>query len=519
MPDSRSGSAPERHPERSPDLTSQLQTQLQTLRLETFYDLLVALHDNRSESDLLEELVGRACAVLDPAAALALTRDEGGVRGLVTVGWEEPPGADLLLASSLWGELLVSRELVVHRGGTFCGRAFRELLAVPLAFRDEISGMVVMIDKESRGATGGTPTFGKDDERFLGSLAALGGVTLDGLRRVESLVDRSERLEEENKLLKERLVHEVGGQRVIAEAPPMRRTLEIAHRIAPRGVSVLLRGESGTGKELVARLLHEVSGRSGHFVAVNCAAVPESLLEAELFGIEGGVATGVQARIGKFQLADGGTLFLDEVGDMDLALQVKLLRVLQERELVRVGGLHPKKIDVRVVSATHQDLEHKVAGGAFREDLYYRLKGVEIELPPLRERREDIAHLVRYFAERFVRREKLQAPRFERQALSLLLGHEYAGNVRELQSVVEGAIALASDGVVDAALVESLLDSSARPRPAAESPFSEDLQHSPDLAALERSYIEHVLELTQGNKSAAARVLGIDRKTLTRKGF
>jgi two-component system response regulator HydG len=270
---------------------------------------------------------------------------------------------------------------------------------------------------------------------------------------------------------------------------------------------VLLRGESGTGKDLVAKLLHLLSGRSGPLVALNCAALPESLLESELFGIEGGVATGVQARRGKFELAQGGTLFLDEIGDMQPQLQVKLLRALQEREIVRVGGQQPIPVDVRLVAATHRNLESLFANGQFREDLYYRLKGVEIELPPLRERREDVPHLVRYFAEEFCRREQIPLPQFDKEALALLLAYDYPGNVRELQNTVEGAVSLA-DGKVDAGLLRSFLGA---PGPTGPEPL--------DLGTVETRHIQKVLRLTQGNKSAAAKLLGLDRRTLLRKGY
>ena len=212
----------------------------------------------------------------------------------------------------------------------------------------------------------------------------------------------------------------------------------------------------------MAAFLHQRSERTGPLVAVNCAALPESLLESELFGIEGGVATGVRARLGRFELAEGGTLFLDEVADLDVALQVKLLRALQEREIVRVGGQRAIAVDARVVAATHQPLERLVEEGRFREDLYYRLKGISVELPPLRERRRDIPHLIRHFAERFCERESVELPQFDRTALNFLLAHDYPGNVRELQNIVEGAVSLA-DGVVDVALIQSLIGRRGRP--------------------------------------------------------
>jgi len=335
-------------------------------------------------------------------------------------------------------------------------------------------------------------------------------VAIDGARQLARLEGERERLEEENKALRGRFAADVGGRRIVAYAPPMRRAVELAERVAPRGVNVVVRGESGTGKELIAKLLHHLSGRSGALVVINCGALPESLLESELFGIEGGVATGVTARRGKFELADGGTLFLDEVGDMPPLLQVKLLRSLQEREVVRVGGAEPIRVDVRVVAATHRDLEELVRAGGFREDLYYRLKGVELELPPLRERREDIPYLVRHFAEAFCGRERMPLPAFTREASALLLAYDYPGNVRELQNLIEGALSLA-DGAVDADLLRSLIGEG-----------ESGSGHGPealDLASVERRHIQRVLQITRGNKTSAARVLGVDRKTLSRKGF
>ncbi|HVS02943.1 MAG TPA: sigma 54-interacting transcriptional regulator, partial [Thermoanaerobaculia bacterium] len=374
---------------------------------------------------------------------------------------------------------------------------------------------LAVLDKESRGP--GDSSFTPEDRRFLESVGALAGVVLEGARQVEDLERERERLTEENRALKGELTAEVAGRRIVAAAPAMRQALDRAYRVAPRGVSVLVRGESGTGKELLARLLHASSGRSGPLVALNCAAMPESLLESELFGIEGGVATGVRARAGKFELAAGGTLFLDEIGDLAPALQVKLLRTLQEREVVRVGGQRPLSIDVRVVAATHHDIEQLAREGRFREDLYYRLRGVEIELPPLRERREEIPLLVRHVAREFCAREGLTEPRIDRQALALLLDHDYPGNVRELQNLVEGAISLA-DGVVDASLVASLLGTlgAGGSEPGGDAALGD---RTLDLATITSRHIERVLELADGNKSAAARMLGVDRRTLQRKGF
>jgi len=477
------------------------------LQLETLYDLALALHAERDEEDLLEELLGRVCLVLDPSAA-AVTRDPvAGARALALVGWPgtEPTGGDLL-AESIWRDLLSEGQPLVRRSGILAGARYDELVAAPLAFRNVFLGYVVLLDKEERG---GAPSgFTAEDRRFLESVGNLAGVALDSARRVENLETQRERLAEENRALRGDFQARLGEQRIIAVAPAMRKVLDLVERVAPRSVSVLVRGESGTGKELIAKLLHHLSGREGPLVAINCGAMPESLLESELFGIEGGVATGVQARRGKFELADGGTLFLDELGDMPPVLQVKLLRALQEREVVRVGGEEPIPVDVRVVAATHRHLERLVAEGRFREDLYYRLKGIELELPALRERREDIPHLVRFFVEDFCRREQVPTPMFSKEALALLLEHDYPGNVRELQNLVEGAVSLA-DRRVEAELLRSLLGG------AGEVAGPEPL----DLSGVERRHIARVLQMVRGNKSEAARILGVDRKTLQRKGF
>jgi transcriptional regulator with GAF, ATPase, and Fis domain len=482
------------------------------LQLETLYDLALALQGERDEQELLDELVGRVCLVLDPATAVAVTRDPvAGARALSVVGWNgpTPPGADFL-AEPVWRELLAQGQPLVRRDGELAGQRYGELVAAPFVLRGVFLGYLALLDKEERG--GAAPGFTGEDRRFLESVGALAGVALDGARRVESLETQRERLAEENKALRDQLEARVGEQRIVATAPAMRRVLDLVERVAPRSVNVLVRGESGTGKELVAKLLHHLSRREGPLVALNCGALPESLLESELFGIEGGVATGVQARRGKFELADGGTLFLDELGDMPPVLQVKLLRALQEREVVRVGGEQPIAVDVRVIAATHRHLERLVAEGRFREDLYYRLKGVELELPPLRERREDIPHLVRFFVEDFCRKEQLAAPQISKEALALLLEHDYPGNVRELQNLVEGAISLA-EGRVEADLLRSLIGAAAGAAGAASGP--EPL----DLDAVERRHIARVLKLTRGNKSEAAKILGLDRKTLQRKGF
>lgn len=491
------------------DRRASLAEKRRILQLETLNDLAVALYAQRPEQELVDELLQRVCAVLDPAAAVAVTRDAyGDPRALATAGWAvRPPQGSTLLAEPLWHELLAAGHSLSQTDGSLAGREFRALLATPVAYRGVYLGFLAVLDKERRG--GESAAFPDEDRRFLESVAALAGVALDGVRQLESLQVQRDRLEEENRALKDGIELRLAGRRIVAHAPAMRRALEMVDRVAPRSVAVVIRGESGTGKELVAKLLHLRSGRVGPLVALNCGSLPESLLESELFGIEAGVATGVEARRGKFELADGGTLFLDEIGDMQPALQVKLLRALQEKEVVPVGSHEPRPVDVRLVAATHRDLEQRVREDRFREDLYYRLKGVEIHLPPLRERRQDVPHFVRYFAEEFCRREGIAVPQIRPETLSLLLSYDFPGNVRELQNLVEAAASLA-DGEISTDLVRSLMsrggDEAAGPEPL-------------ELAAVERRHIGKVLRLAGGNKTRAARLLGLDRRTLQRKGF
>jgi len=276
---------------------------------------------------------------------------------------------------------------------------------------------------------------------------------------------------------------------------------------------VLVTGESGTGKELVARALHRRGRRSaGPFVALNCAALPEGLLESELFGHTRGAFTGAESqRAGKFEVANGGTLFLDEIGDMPYPLQPKLLRALQEGVIERIGSNKPITVDLRVVSSTHRDLPARIREDAFREDLYYRLNVFDIRLPPLRERREDVAHLADYFLRRFARELAREAPALTPEALRLLERHAWPGNVRELQNLMERVAVLAAGPEVDAGFFTMLLSTGSE-RPPEEAP--EGLALQPAVEELERKLILRALGAADDNKAEAARLLGISERTL-----
>ncbi len=290
-----------------------------------------------------------------------------------------------------------------------------------------------------------------DYTRFLNMVATLIANTFSLERKIEeekrTLEDEKRALEAELRRVYDRLHIEgiVGRSRKILEV------IELVRRVAPTSATVLLRGESGVGKELFARAIHFLSPRANKpFVAVNCGAIPETLLEAELFGYEKGAFTGAySSKKGKFEMANGGTIFLDEIGELPLHLQVKLLRVLQEKEIERLGGTKPIKVDVRIIAATNRDLERMVREGKFREDLYYRLSVIPIFIPPLRERKEDIPPLVQHFLERFSKEYKKEV-RISQEVMEAFLRYEWRGNVRELQNVIERMVILDTDGVLTA---------------------------------------------------------------------
>jgi DNA-binding NtrC family response regulator len=331
------------------------------------------------------------------------------------------------------------------------------------------------------------------------------------LHRIHQIQDRR-RLLTENRELRAALAtrHRVEG--IIGESGAMQEVLSVVRRVAPSDATVLIRGESGTGKELIAKAIHYASPRAARaLVKVNCAALAESLLETELFGHEKGAFTGaVAARKGRFELADGGSLFLDEIGDLPPHLQVKLLRVLQEREFERVGSSRPVKVDVRLLAATHRNLEALVRDGRFRDDLYYRINVVTIPLPPLRERREDLPLLIDHFLRAFADKNAKSIRGLTGEAREALLRYDYPGNVRELENVIERAVVLTRDDVIDLTDLPLTLDAQA-----AEPESGAGLVAA--VEGLERRMIREALAKADGIQTRAAELLGIGERVLRYK--
>ncbi len=334
----------------------------------------------------------------------------------------------------------------------------------------------------------------------------------DELRAVVGRAIELRRLRSENRNLREDVGRRYGPQAIIAESEPMRDLLDVLRRVAPSKATVLIQGESGTGKELAARLLHYWSDRVGHpFVAVNCKAFAEGVLESELFGHEAGAFTGATgSRAGCFERASDGTLFLDEIGEIGGDFQAKLLRVMQEGEVLRVGGNEPRPVKARVVAATNRDLRSEVESGSFREDLYFRLNVIPLEIPPLRERPADIVPLAQHFLANYCREERRQLELGE-AALETLVAYPWPGNARELENVVERAVVLtAGDQIGAADLHLDTNETATRGTPDGTATLRQHL----DRAAAE--HIARALRETGGSRSEAAELLGIERTTLYR---
>lgn len=343
---------------------------------------------------------------------------------------------------------------------------------------------------------------------------------------------RTRQLETANKELESRLNPNNGLERLLGKSEAMEKVFRVIRQVAPTRTTVLVEGESGTGKELVAQAIHALSGRPiNKFVVVNCAALSPQLLESELFGHEKGSFTGaIQRRTGRFEQADGGTLFLDEIGEIDPGTQVKLLRALSERTIERVGSNTPIKVDVRIVTATNKSLEQLVRDGKFREDLFFRLNVVKIDMPPLRDRKEDIVLLANSFLKEFAKENNKPAKPLTDEALDLLEDYSWPGNVRELRTAIEHGVVMSNDPSISPRHLPASLRNTGRQAAMGSWPGEDQInpiQTHPDIALvqkgslnlslLEQQAIQKALSLSNNNKTAAANLLGISRRTLQRK--
>jgi len=405
-------------------------------------------------------------------------------------------GSPLLVPNALADQTLGLQESVVSLG-------ILSVLCAPIVINGKVQGIVYL---ESRSVQ---DLFNDDDLAFIHLFCEQSAVALENARAHQEARDAEARLAAENKQLRTELAQRHSYQGIIGRSPRMQAVYELVERVAPTPVSVLIRGENGTGKEKVARVVHYNSPRAeGPFVTVNCAAIPETLIESELFGIEKGTATGVEARPGKFQVADGGTLFLDEIGDMSLVTQAKLLRVLQEREIERVGGRKPIHVDVRIIAATNADLEEAIEDKRFREDLYYRLNVVTVHLPALRQRTEDIPLLVTHFIERLGKELNMPGRRLAPDAVDCLCRYSWPGNVRELENAISrGLVMCDGDEIGVPFLPEKIRDSGG--------PDVRKLQiGEASLEDVERAALLETLQKHGWVQTRAAEALGLSERKL-----
>jgi Nif-specific regulatory protein len=480
----------------------------------TVRDLNVLLNFSKSLNSVhglaaLQQKALEAVLEISPADRAAILLREEGAEGFTSViGWDRRlgPNQPIQVSQTILNQVMEENLAVLcndvpgdetfREAESLLAPRVRAVLAVPLEVQDKILG-ALYLDTSSKGAA--------FDTALLQLVTALGNVAALAIENASHL----ERLGDENR----RLHQELNIQHsMVGESPPMREVYQFVSRVAARESTVLIQGESGTGKELVARAIHSNSARADRpFVAINCAAIVDTLLESELFGHEKGAFTGaVGQKKGKLEMAEGGTVFLDEIGELAAPLQAKLLRVLQEREFERVGGQRPIKLDIRLITATNVDLNEASRNGKFRQDLFYRLNVVAIEIPPLRKRAEDIPLLAAYFAACYSEKVKRRVAGISPKARACLLRYSWPGNVRELENAIERAVVLGSTELL---LPEDLPDSILEETASSGEPGS--ALHD-GIREAKKKLIEQAIEQANGNYTEAAGILGVHPNHLFR---
>lgn len=498
--------------------TSALELQRQVFHLQTLFEITNALGQCRTCSDIYREVLSILMGTFGVESGFALERQN---HNKWVVAYER--GFDEEITETLNRRLQSTTFTKLNRGAR--EKDLRSWLQGQ-GLLDSQNGMCVWTEFDGReqllggiflGTRLSKETYGDGDLELLEAAASQVTTALENRKLYEELKEAQERLHLENIALRQEVVKEYEDGRLIGQSEEVLKILRQAKSVAKSPTNVLIYGETGTGKELVAKTIHYSSPRKDHsFVEVNCTAIPENLVESELFGIEAGVATGVKKHVGFFEQADGGTIFIDEIGDMPLTSQAKILRALQERRFRRVGGTKEISVDVRVIVATNKNLEEEMKVGNFREDLYFRLSVLELHLPPLRSRPEDIPLLVNHFVKKFSQKIDTKIQGFSAKTLKIMAEYDWPGNVRELENEVERAMTLAGDGAI--IQPEDLSHKINRVSANIELPAAlraETLREAVD--ALETHLIKEALQKYHGNKSEVSRKLGISRLGLQKK--
>jgi Nif-specific regulatory protein len=477
------------------------------------------MNSERDLAALLDLIATEATKLMgaDRASLFLLDRDRGELWSKIALGSEEirfDARLGIAGAVALTGQTINVEE--AHKDPRFhkeidlrSGYHTQTLLAVPLRTHEgQIIGTFEVLNKKSG-------SFGKEDEEILKALAAQAAIAIETVQLMEEMRQHRNQLQEENAQLWQEVEGKFSTQSLIGTSEKIHAVLGLIQQISNSSVNVLITGESGTGKELAAKAIHYKSPRARKpFVALNCAALPESLLESELFGIEKGVATGVERRLGKFEAANGGTLFLDEVADLSLTAQAKLLRVLQERVVEHVGGRKPIPVDVRILSATNKNLEAELKKGTFREDLYYRLKVIHIQMPPLREIRDDIPRLANYYLAVYCREMNREPMNLASEAAIACMDYPWPGNVRELENEMKRLVLSVSGTTIEK---QELSEAIRRRHVEAVSPTSTPRLLKDIVSELESRMIQEALQRSKQNQQHAAKALGLSRHGLIKK--
>jgi Nif-specific regulatory protein len=488
-----------------------------------FADILAICQRINSERDLgsLLDLIAREATKLldcDRASIFLLDRERNELWSKVALGSDEILRFDA--ASGIAGAAVTGGRAInvldAYSDPRFytgidsrTGYRTRTILAVPLRNQfGDILGAFETLNKRSG-------VFNRQDEESLLTIASHAAIAIETAQLIGALRHSQDELVEQNTHLWRQVESRYNSHGIIGTSARIQQVVRLIERIRDSVVNVLITGESGTGKEMAAKAIHFTSPRARKpFVALNCAALPETLVESELFGIEKGVATGVNPRIGHFQKADGGTLFLDEIADLSMAAQAKILRVLQERVVERVGSRGPVPVDVRLLAATNKDLEAEIGKGNFREDLYYRIKVLHIQMPPLRDIREDIPLLANHFLKEYGRENARSDMEFAPAIVLRLTAAAWPGNVRQLRNEVMRLAACARQSLITE---EDLFDDPPMPMPAVKQQAGKPQSLKTAIEELERRMIHEAIESTRNNQQQAARLLGLSRQGLINK--